>query len=88
MGRRCIRDIAGRYQSHPREYIYVPDMLVAIVALANYSRQNNGEYWNTVHAWVDDLKRNWIDDKSGMIMSYIPDGIQSCLDYRTDCYDD
>lgn len=74
MNRRILESPTLNLQTYPREYIYVPDMLVAIAALANYSRQNNGEYWSTVKAWVDEIKENWIDENSGMIMSYIPDG--------------
>lgn len=72
MNRRILESPNLNLQTYPGEYIYVPDMLVAIVALANYSRQNNGKYWSTVNAWVKEIKRNWIDDESGMIMSFIP----------------
>lgn len=74
MNRRILESPTLNLQTYPREYIYVPDMLVAIAALANYSRQNKGEYWSTVNAWVDEIKENWIDENSGMIMSYISDG--------------
>lgn len=72
MNRRILESPNLNLQTYPGEYIYVPDMLVAIVALANYSRQNKGKYWSTVHAWVNEIKKNWIDDESGMIMSFIP----------------
>ena len=74
MNRRILQSPNLNLQTYPGEYIYVPDMLVAIAALANYSRQNNGEYWMTVKAWVDEMKTNWIDQESGLIMSYIPAG--------------
>lgn len=74
MNRRILESPILNLQTYPREYIYVPDMLVAIVALANYSRQNNGEYWSTVYAWLDEIKSHWIDEDSGLIRSYIPDG--------------
>ena len=74
MNRRILQSPNLNLQTYPGEYIYVPDMLVAIVALANYSRQNDGEYWPTVHSWMDEMQRNWIDEKSGIIMSMIPDG--------------
>ena len=73
MNRRILQSPNLNLQTYPGELIYVPDMLVAIVALANYSRQNNGEYWPTVYAWIDEMRRNWIDEKSGIIMSFIPD---------------
>lgn len=74
MNRRILASPILNIQTYPREYIYVPDMLVAIVALANYSRQNNGEYCSTVDAWLNEIKTNWIDEESGLIRSYIPDG--------------
>lgn len=74
MNRRILESPILNLQTYPREYIYVPDMLVAIVALANYSRQNNGEYWSTVYAWLDEIKSHWIDENSGLIRSFIPDG--------------
>lgn len=74
MNRRILKSPNLNLPTYPGEYIYVPDMLVAIVALANYSRQNDGEYWPTVHAWLNEMQSNWIDKKSGLIMSFIPDG--------------
>ena len=49
-------------------------MLVAIVALSNYAKQHNGKYLTTVHNWLLEIQDNWIDDKSGQIMSMITDG--------------
>lgn len=72
MNRRILHSPNLNLQTYPGELIYVPDMLVAIVALANYSRQNNGEYWPTVNAWLEEMRRNWIDEESGMVMSFIP----------------
>lgn len=72
MNRRILQSPDLNLQTYPGELIYVPDMLVAIVALANYSRQNNGEYWPTVHAWIEEMRKNWIDENSGMVMSFIP----------------
>jgi hypothetical protein len=47
-------------------------MLVAIVALANYSRQNGGKYLSTVHQWLEEMKKNWVDSNSGLLASFIP----------------
>ena len=47
-------------------------MLVAIVSLANYSRQNKGKYWSTVNQWLEEMKANWVDQDTGLIVSYIP----------------
>lgn len=72
MNRRILQSPNLNLETYPGEYIYVPDMLVAIVALANYSKQNNGEYSHTVHSWIQEMQTKWIDEKSGMIMSMMP----------------
>lgn len=73
MNRRILQSPNMNLQTYPGECIYVPDMLVAIVALANYSKQNNGEYWPTVRSWLQLMQNDWIDEKSGQIVSFIPD---------------
>ena len=72
MNRRILLSPNLNLQTYPGELIYVPDMLVAIVALANYSRQNGGIYWSTVHQWIEEMKANWIDPNSGLMASFIP----------------
>jgi hypothetical protein len=74
MNRRILLSQNLNLQTYPGEYIYVPDMLVAIVALSNYAKQHNGKYLTTVHNWLQEMQKNWIDEKSGQIMSMIPDG--------------
>ena len=76
MNRRILLSPNLNLQTYPGELIYVPDMLVAIVALANYSRQNDGKYWPTVHQWLEEMKTNWIDPTSGLLASFVPyDGL-------------
>lgn len=70
MNRRILMSHSFNLQTYPGEHVYIPDMLVAIVALANYSRQNNGEYWTTVHKWLERMQSRWIDEESGMIASF------------------
>ena len=48
-------------------------MMVAIVALANYSSLNRGEYWHTVYSWLDEMQYHWVNDKTGLVMSMIDD---------------
>lgn len=72
MNRRILQSPNMNLQTYPGEFIYVPDMLVSIVALANYSKQNKGEYWSTINAWLQLMQNNWIDTKSGQIVSFIP----------------
>ena len=73
MNRRILESQTLNLQTYPGELIYVPDMLVAIVALANYSKQNKGEYWPTVKSWLQLMQNDWIDEQSGQIASFIPD---------------
>ena len=71
MNRRILQSVALNLPTYPGESIYVPDMLVAIVALAMYSRQNNGEYGETVAMWLDRAKQEWIDEKTGLLASFL-----------------
>ena len=68
---------------NPRQLIYMPDMLVAIVALKQYAALNKGEYASTVDTWVDKAKKEWLDhspiigmdiDAGPVIMGLSPSG--------------
>ena len=51
--------------------IFFPDMLFAIVALKNYSDLNGGIYGDTVRSWLERAKREWIDEKTGLLYSML-----------------
>ena len=72
MNRRITASPTLNLQTYPGECIYIPDMLVAIVALENYARQNGGKYHKTVQAWLDYMQEYWIDESSGLLASMIP----------------
>lgn len=72
MNRRITASPTLNLETYPGECIYIPDMLVAIVALENYSRQNGGKYHQTVHAWLDYIQEYWIDESSGLLASMVP----------------
>lgn len=72
MNRRILQSPYLNLETYPGELIYVPDMLVAIVALSNYSKQYDGKYYSTVHSWLQNMRDKWIDDESGLMVSYIP----------------
>ena len=60
--------------TYPEEFIYIPDMLVAIVALHNYSCQyNKKEYAETVNMWLERAKKEWIDEDTGLVVSFLLD---------------
>ena len=57
-------------ETYPGENIYIPDVLVAVVALSYYSEQHNGKYHKTVEKWVDVVRANCLDEKTGIIPSF------------------
>ena len=58
--------------SFPRKPIWLPDMLVTIVALKNYSRLYNGKYEDTVEAWLMNAKTKWIHKRTGLLAGTLP----------------
>ncbi len=73
MARRIQNSPNCNLTTFPGTTIFIPDMLVAIVALANYSRLNGGKYQDVVDAWVRNMKQNHLDKKTGLIMSILRD---------------
>ena len=57
--------------TYPHEHIYIPDMLVAIVALNIYSKVYNGKYQDLVQKWMDAAKGEWTDKETGLLVSFI-----------------
>ena len=57
--------------TYPGECIYIPDMLVAIVALSNYAHQYSGKYLSTVDKWIEKASSEWIDQETGLLASFI-----------------
>lgn len=58
--------------SFPRKPIWLPDMLVTIVALKNYSLLYNGKYGDTVEAWLRNAKTKWIHKRTGLLAGTLP----------------
>lgn len=74
MNRRLLASPGLNLQTYPSEYVYIPDVLVAIVALKLYSRQYGEKYYSTIQQWLDNMKANHLSDSSGLIASMvIPD---------------
>lgn len=59
--------------TYPGEPIYVPDMLVAIVALNDYAKLNNGKYSDIVNRWIEKAKNEWLDNGTGLLVSFLDD---------------
>lgn len=73
MNRRIVNSPRYNLPTYPDEPVYVPDMLVAIAALSDCSKQHNGKYSNTVNKWLERAKTEWIDEDSGMLVSFLVD---------------
>lgn len=71
MNRRIRQSPIMNLPTYPGESIYIPDMLVAIVALNNYASQYNGEYSSTVKFWIERAKKEWIDKETGLLASFL-----------------
>ena len=71
MNRRIRQSPIMNLPTYPGESIYIPDMLVAIVALNNYASQYNGEYSSTVKLWIERAKKEWIDQETGLLASFL-----------------
>ena len=73
MNRRIRQSPIMNLPTYPGESIYIPDMLVAIVALKKYASQYNGEYSSTVKLWIERAKKEWIDQETGLLASFLED---------------
>ena len=71
MDRRITQSPILNAPTYPGECIYVPDMLVAIVALSNYAHQYGGKYQSTVDKWIEKAKTEWIDQETGLLASFL-----------------
>ena len=71
MNRRIRQSPYLNLPTYPDGYIYIPDMLVAIVALHNYSCQYDGKYSTTVDMWMEKAKTDWIDKETGLVASIL-----------------
>ena len=71
MNRRIRQSPIMNQPTYPGESIYIPDMLVAIVALNNYASQYSGEYSSTVKLWIERAKKEWIDKETGLLASFL-----------------
>lgn len=58
--------------SFPRKPVWLPDMLVTIVALKNYARLYDGKYDDMVQAWLQNAKTKWIHKRTGLLAGTLP----------------
>lgn len=71
MNRRLQRSEGLNLPTYPGEPIYVPDMLVAIVALDKYAELSGGMYQTTVYEWLERAQRDWTDEDTGILVSFL-----------------
>lgn len=71
MNRRICQSPIFNAPTYPGECIYIPDMLVAIVALSNYAHQYDGKYQSTVDRWIEKASSEWIDQETGLLASFL-----------------
>ena len=77
MNRRILSSEGMNLQTYPGELVYVPDMLVAIVALKQYADMNGGKFQSTVQQWVRRARNEWIDQEKELLVSFLQnDGSQ------------
>ena len=58
--------------SFPRKQIWLPDMLVTLVALRNYSNMYDGKYADTIDAWIKNARAKWIHKSTGLLAGMLP----------------
>lgn len=73
MNRRIINSPIMNLPTYPAEPVYVPDMMLAIVALFDYASLNNGTYSSTVNDWLRRAKSEWLDAETGLLVSFLDD---------------
>lgn len=71
MNRRILNSNGLNLPTYPEEAIYIPDMLVAIVALNQYADLNKGKYRSTVKKWVNRAQKEWLHNKTGLLVSFL-----------------
>lgn len=73
MARRLKRSQNFNVTTFPGSTVFIPDVLVAIVALSNYAKLNGGKYRDVVDGWLTNMKTNHMDPKTGLIASVLRD---------------
>ena len=71
MNHRILLSKGLNLPTYPDESVYIPDMLVAIVALEKYAEMNNGKYRSTVRKWINKAQKEWIDNDTGLLVSFV-----------------
>lgn len=65
--RRMLQSPDLNLPSFPGYTVFLPDMLVTLVALSNYGKICDNRYAKTIEYWVDKAKREWVDKRTGLL---------------------
>ncbi len=68
----CRRMLASKdmnLPSFPNRIVFLPDMMFTPLSLSIYSRFYNGRYNDIVKRWSELTRRNWLDQKTGLLIS-------------------
>lgn len=69
MHRRMLQSSSLNLETYSGESIYMPDMLLVIVALKEYADLYDGKYLETIQKWLIKAKTEWIDPETGLLAS-------------------
>lgn len=58
--------------SFPYKPVWLPDMLVTLVALRNYGRMYSGKYDDTINRWLTNAKTKWLHTGTGLLAGQLP----------------
>ena len=72
LNRRTLASPNLNLRSFPTPIIFLPDMLVTIVALKNYADLYGGKYSDTVSLWVHTAQNKWLHSKTGLLVATLP----------------
>ncbi len=75
--RRMLASPDLNLKTFPYTPIFIPDMMVTIVALNNYAQLYDGKYADIVQRWLDKAKTEWIDQRTGLLAAMIYNNSQS-----------
>ena len=71
LARRMLKNEDLNLPSFPFSPIYIPDMMVAIVALGNYAKFYDTKYADIVNQWIERAKSEWIHDATKLLKSIL-----------------
>lgn len=82
LNRRMLRQRDLNLMSFPNKPVFLPDMLVAIVALHKFGLLFDSRYQTTIDRWIALCRNNWLNNRTGIIVAKLygrrKSGIRGC----------